>query len=83
VSITDPDASPMHQKKNGASKLGYLTHYLVDGGNARVMLDVLVTAAEVRENLPMQEMLFRSRFRWGLRARARSRGTPPTAPGRT
>jgi hypothetical protein len=31
VSTTDPDASPMHhKKKKGASKLGYLTHYLVD-----------------------------------------------------
>jgi hypothetical protein len=27
VSTTDPDASPMHQKKKGASKLGYQTHY--------------------------------------------------------
>jgi transposase len=68
VSTTDPDASPMHQK--GASKLGYLTHYLVDGGKARVILDVLVTPAEVTENLPMQEMLFRSRFRWGLGPRS-------------
>jgi hypothetical protein len=69
VSTTDPDASPMHQKK-GSSKLGYLTHYLVDGGKARVILDVLVTPAEVTENLPMQEMLFRRRFRWGLGPRS-------------
>ena len=27
VSTTDPDASPMHQKKKGASRLGYQTHY--------------------------------------------------------
>ncbi len=70
VSTTDPDASPMHQKKKGASKLGYLTHYVVDGGKARVILDVLVTAAEVTENLPMQEMLFRSPFRWRLHPRS-------------
>jgi transposase len=69
VSTTDPDASPMHQKK-GASKLGYLTHYVVDGGKARVILDALVTAAEVTENLPMLEMLFRSSFRWRLRPRS-------------
>ncbi len=67
VSTTDPDASPMHQKNKSSGRLGYLTHYVVDGGKARVILDVLVTGAEVTENLPMQEMLFRSRFRWRLR----------------
>ena len=71
VSSTDPDASPMHQKKRGgASRLGYQTHYVVDGGKARVILDALVTGAEVNENLPMLELLFRSRFRWGLRPRS-------------
>jgi len=67
VSTTDPDASPMHQKKKGASRLGYQTHYVVDGGKARVILDALVTGAEVNENLPMLELLLRSRFRWRLR----------------
>ncbi len=71
VSTTDPDASPMHQKKKrSASRLGYLTHYVVDGGKARVILEVLVTAAEVTENLPMLEMLFKSIFRWRLRPRS-------------
>jgi hypothetical protein len=70
VSTTDPDASPMHQKKKSSGKLGYLTHYAVDGGKARVILNVLVTGAEVTENLPMQEMLFGSTFRWGLRPRS-------------
>ncbi len=70
MSTTDPDASPMHQKKKGASKLGYLTHYVVDGGKARVILDALVTGAEVTENLPMPEMLFGSTFRWRLRPRS-------------
>ena len=70
VSTTDPDASPMHQKNKSSSKLGYLTHYVVDGGKARVVLNVLVTGAEVTENLPMQEMLFRSTFRWRLRPRS-------------
>jgi hypothetical protein len=60
----------MHQKKKSASRLGYLTHYVVDGGKARVILDALVTGAEVTENLPMLEMLFRSRFRWRLRPRS-------------
>ena len=45
-------------------------HYAVDGGKARVILDALVTGAEVTENLPMLEMLFRSRFRWRLRPRS-------------
>jgi hypothetical protein len=70
MSTTDPDASPMHQKKKSASRLGYLTHYVVDGGKARVILDVLVTGAEVMENLPMVEMLFRNTFRWRLRPRS-------------
>jgi hypothetical protein len=69
VSTTDPDASPMHQKKS-ASRLGYLTHYAVDGGKARVILDVLVTPAEVTENLPMLDLLFRSCFRWHLQPRS-------------
>ena len=70
VSTTDPDASPMYQKNKRSGRLGYLTHYAVDGGKARVVLNVLVTAAEVTENLPMQQMLFRSTFRWGLRPRS-------------
>jgi hypothetical protein len=60
----------MHRKNKGASRLGYLAHYVVDGGKARVILDVLVTPAEVTENLPMLELLFRSRFRWRLRPRS-------------
>jgi hypothetical protein len=67
VSTTDADASPMHQKNKRSGKLGYLTNYAVDGGKARVILNVLVTAAEVTQNLPMQQMLFRSTFRWRLR----------------
>jgi hypothetical protein len=35
-----------------------------------VVLNVLVTGAEVTENLPMQQMLFGSTFRWGLRPRS-------------
>ena len=70
VSTTDPDASPMHHKNKSSGRLGYLTHCVVDGGKARVILSVLVTGAEVTENLPMQEMLFRRIFRWGLRPRS-------------
>lgn len=70
ASATDPDASLMQCKNKGTSRLGYQTHYVVDGGKARVILDALVTPAEVTENLPMLEMLFRSRFRWRLRPRS-------------
>jgi transposase len=66
MSTTDPDASPMQCKNKGTSQLGYQTHYVVDGGKARVIINVLVTPAEVTENLPMLDLLFRSRFRWRL-----------------
>ena len=69
MSTTDPDASPTHHKKS-ASGLGYHSHHVVDGGKARVILEVLVTGAEVMENLPMLELLFRSRFRWRLHLRS-------------
>jgi len=49
VSTTDPDATPMRLSK-GETKLGYQAHYVVDGGKARVILDVLVTPSEVSEN---------------------------------
>ena len=35
-----------------------------------MILDVLVTPAEVTENLPMLDLLFRNRFRWHLRPRS-------------
>jgi hypothetical protein len=60
----------MRSKKGSASRLGYLTHYAVGGGKAGVILDVLVTPAEVTENLPMLDLLFRSRFRWRLHPRS-------------
>ncbi|HJQ29528.1 MAG TPA: IS1182 family transposase, partial [Rubrobacter sp.] len=66
--ITDPDAYLMQHKK-GASRMGYHAHYVVDGGKARVILNVLVTPADVTENQPMLDLLFRTRFRWGARVR--------------
>jgi transposase len=42
VSTTDPDATPM-RLKGGGTHLGYHTHYVVDGGKARIILQVLVT----------------------------------------
>ena len=60
----------MQHKNKSTSRLGYLTHYVVDRGKARVILDVLVTPAEVTENLPMLDLLFRSCFRWHLQPRS-------------
>jgi transposase len=68
VSTTDPDASFM-QRKGGATRLGYQAHYVADGGKARVILNVLVTPAQVIENLPMLDLLWRTAFRWGARVR--------------
>jgi transposase len=64
VSTTDPDATLM-QTKTGVD-LGYHTHYVVDGGKARIILHVLVTPAEVMDNQPMRDLLWRVRFRWKL-----------------
>ncbi len=64
VSTTDPDASLMLTK--GGSHLGYQTHYVVDGGKARIILGVLVAPSEVSENKPMLDLLWRARFRWKL-----------------
>jgi hypothetical protein len=64
VSTTDPDASMMLTK--GGSHLGYQTHYVVDGGKARIILGVLVAPSEVTENKPMLDLLWRARFRWKL-----------------
>jgi hypothetical protein len=62
VSTTDSDATLM-LTKNGVD-LG--THYVVDGGKARIILNVLVTPSEVMDNQPMRALLWRTRFRWKL-----------------
>ncbi|HZB82584.1 MAG TPA: transposase [Rubrobacteraceae bacterium] len=48
------------------TKLGYQAHYVVDGGKARVILNVLVTPSEVSENRLMLDLLWRTCFRWRL-----------------
>jgi transposase len=68
ISTTDPDATPM-RLKSGGTHLGYHTHYVVDGGKARIILQVLVTPSEVMDNQPMRDLIFRTRFRWKLRPR--------------
>ncbi len=37
-------------------RLGYQAHYVVYGGKARVVLNVLVDSAEVTENRPMLDL---------------------------
>ena len=49
VSTTDSDATLMHTKRQPLH-LGYHTHYVVDGGKKRIILNVLVTPSEVMEN---------------------------------
>jgi hypothetical protein len=64
VSTTDPDATVIQTK--GGVDLGYHTHFVVDGGKARIILNVLVTPSEVMDNQPMLDLLWRTRFRWKL-----------------
>jgi len=67
VSRTDPDATLMQTK--GGARLGYHTHYVVDGGKARTILQALVTPSEVMENQPVLDLLWRAHARWKLRPR--------------
>jgi transposase len=61
ASTTDPDAAPMHTK--GLLDMGYRTHFVVDGGKARIIQTVLVTPAEVMDNQPMLDLLWYTCFR--------------------
>lgn len=66
VSRTDPDAVPM--KTSGQkTTLGFHNHYVIDGGKARIILNALVTPADVMENQPMLPLLRRAIFRWKVR----------------
>jgi hypothetical protein len=42
---------------------------VVDGGRARIILTTLVTTAEVQDNQPAVDLLWRTRFRWKLHPR--------------
>jgi transposase len=66
ISTTDPDAVLMASRGQRAS-LGYHDHYVVDGGKRRIILHALVTPADVMENEPMRDLLWRVMFRWRLR----------------
>jgi transposase len=67
VSTTDADATPM--STDGATKLGYHDHYVVDGGRARIILAALVTPADVQDNQALLDLLDRVRFRSHLHVR--------------
>jgi transposase len=69
ASSTDPDAALMRRKGGGGLHFGYHDHYAVDGGKARIVLEVLVTPADVMENQPMLDLLWRARSRWRLPVR--------------
>ena len=70
----------MRLKGGGPMALGYHNHYVVDGGKARIILEALVTPADVMENTPMLDLLWRSTFRWKLHPK---RVTGDTAYGTT
>jgi transposase len=63
VSRTDADAMAMKSRGEHAV-LGYHDHYVIDGGKARIILNALVTPADVMENAPMLPLLRRAMFRW-------------------
>jgi hypothetical protein len=67
VSPTDPDAAPMSHSNSAKAKLGYHTHYVVDGGKSRIILAALVTPASVMDNTPMIDLERWARFHWRLR----------------
>jgi Transposase DDE domain len=67
VSRTDPEASPMNRFTGDRTKLGYHTHYVVDGGKSRIILAALVTPASVMDNTPMLDLARWTRFRWQLK----------------
>ena len=65
VSPPDPDATPMRTRTG--TGLGYHDHYVVDGGKHRIVLAALVTPADVMENVPLRDLLWRVCFRRKLR----------------
>jgi transposase len=66
VSTTDTDATPMKHSNDDRAALGYHTHYVVDGGKARIILAALVTPASIMDNTPMLDLERWVCFRWSL-----------------
>lgn len=67
VNPHDPDASPMSRFTGDVAKMGYHTHYVVDGGKSRIILASLVTPASIMDNQPMLDLVRWVRFRWRLK----------------
>ena len=59
-----PDRSRRHADADqDRDALGYHDHYVVDGGKRRIILAALVTPADVMENVPLRDLLWRVCFR--------------------
>jgi hypothetical protein len=56
----------MKSANDGKASLGYHTHYVVDGGKARIILAALVTPSSIMDNTPMLDLERWARFRWGI-----------------
>jgi transposase len=56
ASRTDPDAALLARKKGGLH-FGSHDHYVVDGGKARIIVEALVTPADVMEYHPLLDLL--------------------------
>jgi hypothetical protein len=54
-------------RTGSGTSLGYHDHYVVDGSRHRIILAALVTPADVMENVPMRDLLWRVCFRRKLR----------------
>lgn len=63
TNLTDPDATLMKRNAHDVLKPGYHTHYVVDGGKARIILAALVTPASIMDNTPMLDLARWVRFR--------------------
>jgi transposase len=61
VSTTDPDATPM--RTGHGTSLGSHDHDVVDGSKRRIILAALVTPADMMENVPLRDLLWRVCFR--------------------
>ena len=68
INPVDPDASPLGPFTGNFGKLGYHTHYVVDGGKARIILAALTTPAVVQDNTPMLDLARWIRFRWQIKS---------------
>jgi len=64
VCPTDPDAAPMKPSGGGAAVMGYSDHYVVDGGQHRIILSALVTPASIMDNTPLLDLVRWVCARW-------------------